>query len=234
MIQLAPRLHMLPFPVGHVYLWAGPDGLTVVDSGVAGSAPAIAAAVESLGLRRDDVRRLLLTHFHDDHVGSAADIAAWGDVTVYAHRADAPAIRGEAPGPPPQLSDWERDLLAQVQATMPPGPPAPVRVDVELADGDAVDLGGGVHAVAVAVPGHTPGSVAFHLPEPKVLFTGDTVARGPDGTVMLGVFNSDPDLAAVSLELQARLAPATACFGHGGPAVGDAASALRSAAGLSR
>jgi glyoxylase-like metal-dependent hydrolase (beta-lactamase superfamily II) len=37
----------------------------------------------------------VLTHAHQDHVGAAAEVAAWGDVTVLAHRADAPVIRGE-------------------------------------------------------------------------------------------------------------------------------------------
>jgi glyoxylase-like metal-dependent hydrolase (beta-lactamase superfamily II) len=76
-VELAPGLHMVPFPVGHVYLWhTGPD-LTVIDSGVPGSAPRIAAAIGSLGLRTTDVRRLLLTHWHGDHTGSAADLSGW-------------------------------------------------------------------------------------------------------------------------------------------------------------
>jgi Metallo-beta-lactamase superfamily len=47
-----------------------------------------------------DLRRLVLTHFHIDHVGTAAEVAAWGGVTVCAHRADAPVIRGDQVGPP--------------------------------------------------------------------------------------------------------------------------------------
>jgi len=227
---LLPRLYMLNFPVGHAYLWQGPDGLTLIDTGVPGSAPRIAEVVDELGYRRADLRRLLLTHFHEDHVGSAADIAGWGDVVVYAHRADAPVIRGEAAGPPPRLADWERLLLEQVRAQMPPHPPAPVRVDRELEDGDVVDLGGGVHAVAVAAPGHTPGSVAFFLPEPRVLFTGDTIARSPDDKVILGVFNVDPIEAVASFKRQAQLDAEIACFGHGEPLVENAAAHLRAAA----
>lgn len=227
--ELAPRLHLLAFPVGHVYLWVDRRGLTLVDTGTVGSAPLIAAAIDGLGHRRCDVRRLLLTHFHADHTGSAADIAAWGDVEVYAHRLDAPMIRGEAAGPPPRLTDWEKDLWDRVQAGMPSGAPAPVRVDHELDDGDTIDLGGGVQAVAVAVPGHTPGSVAYHLPEPRVLFTGDTIARAPHGDVILGVFNADPDRAADSFERQARLDVEIACFGHGDPVTAGGSAELLAA-----
>jgi glyoxylase-like metal-dependent hydrolase (beta-lactamase superfamily II) len=54
-------------------------------------------------------------------------------------------------------------------------PPPPPRIDRELADGDELSFGDG--AIAIAVPGHTPGSVAIYLPEHQVLFTGDAAAR---------------------------------------------------------
>jgi glyoxylase-like metal-dependent hydrolase (beta-lactamase superfamily II) len=232
-VEVSPQLVMFRFPIGHAYLWRGADGLTLIDSGVPRSAPAIGVAIEGLGHRREDVRRLLLTHHHGDHVGSAAEITGWGDVTVYAHRAEAPVIRGDQPGLPPRLADWERSLLAEVQADMPDDPVVPVRVDRELDDGDLVDLGG-EQAVAVAAPGHTMGSVAFHLPESRVLFAGDTIARGRDGAVMLGVFNVDSSLAGESFRKQAALDVDVACFGHGDPLTGGAARLLHQAAQSAR
>jgi glyoxylase-like metal-dependent hydrolase (beta-lactamase superfamily II) len=229
-IKLLPQLYMLNFPVGHAYLWKGPSDLTLIDTSVPGSAPLIAEAIDDLGYARSDVRRLLLTHSHEDHAGSAAEIAAWGDVVVYAHRADAPVIRGETAGLPPKLAAWEQLLYDQVQTQLPAGPPEPVRVDHELDDGDTIDLGGGMDAVAIAVPGHTPGSVAFHLPQPRVLFTGDTVARTPDGQLILGVFNVDPAQAAISFQRQADLDVEVACFGHGEPVTKNAAVELKAAA----
>ncbi|MFC4049423.1 MBL fold metallo-hydrolase [Actinomadura syzygii] len=229
--KLHPRLHHLRFAVGHAYLWDTPDGLTLIDSGLPGSAPDIANAVRGLGRDTSEVRRLVLTHFHEDHVGSAAAVAAWGDVEVLAHRADAPFIRGDEPGPPPKLLDWERPIFDQVQAGLAGTPqPEPVRVDRELDDGDLIDLGGGTHAVAVAAPGHTPGSVAVHVPDERVLFTGDTVARLEDGRVILGVFNCDPPLAAETFVRLAALDADIACFGHGEPVTGDASARLRTAA----
>ncbi|MEU6431185.1 MBL fold metallo-hydrolase [Microbispora sp. NPDC046973] len=228
LVELLPSLYFLRFPVGHVYLWRDPDGLTLIDSGVPGSAPLIEDAVRSLGHSPSDVRRLVLTHFHEDHTGSAADIAAWGEVTVYAHRDDAPFVRGEAAGPPPILSGWERELWDRVHEGMPHVPAPPVRVDRELVDGDTLDFGGG--ARVLAVPGHTPGSLAVHLPGPGVLFTGDTVARTPDGQVILGVFNADPPAAVASLARQAALDVEIACFGHGEPVTEGASGLIRDAA----
>ncbi|GAA0394756.1 MBL fold metallo-hydrolase [Microbispora corallina] len=228
LVRLHPSLHVLRMPVGHIYLWRDPDGLTLVDTGVPGSAPLIEEAVRALGHTPADVRRLVLTHFHGDHTGSAADVASWGDVVVHAHRDEAAFIRGEAEGPPPQLSDWERDLLARVRAGTRDDPVAPVRVDRELADGDVVEMGDG--ALALAVPGHTPGSLALYLPGPRVLFTGDTIARTPDGEVILGVFNADPAAAVDSFRRQVALEPEIVCFGHGEPLTRDAAALLTAAA----
>jgi glyoxylase-like metal-dependent hydrolase (beta-lactamase superfamily II) len=86
-------------------------------------------------------------------------------------------------------------------------------------------LGGG--AVGVAAPGHTPGSLACYLPGPRVLLTGDAIARGPDGAVMLGVFNADRAQAIASFHRLAALDTEIACFGHGEPLTADAATELR-------
>jgi glyoxylase-like metal-dependent hydrolase (beta-lactamase superfamily II) len=95
-----------------------------------------------------------------------------------------------------------------------------------MADGDRLWDG----AVAVWVPGHTPGSLAVDLPGPKVLFTGDTTARGPDGRLVLGVFNVDGAQAIESLRRQAALDVDIACFGHGEPLTEDTTTRLRTLA----
>ena len=86
------------------YLWRDPDGLTLIDAGLPGSALVIAGAIRQAGYQPADLRRVVLTHFHADHAGGAADIAAWGKVTVLAHHADAPFIRAQAAHPPPDLA----------------------------------------------------------------------------------------------------------------------------------
>ena len=227
-VRVLPELVQFRFAVGNAYLWRDPHGLTLIDSGLPGSAPHLARALRDLGHDPADVRRLFLTHFHEDHVGGAAGAASWGDVTVYAHRADAPFITGAAEGPvADDLEDWERELLAEVRAGMADAKPDPVRVDVELTGGEV--LGDG--ARVIAVPGHTPGSAALYLPGPGVLFTGDTIARAPgDGRVILGVFNVDRELARESFARQAALDVRMACFGHGDPLTEDAAATLRRAA----
>ena len=87
---------------------------------------------------------------------------------------DAAVIRTGAALPPPVFEDWEVPIHQRVSAGLPDAAP-PVPVDRELVDGDVLDFGGG--AEILAIPGHTEGSIAIHLPRHGVLFTGDTIAN---------------------------------------------------------
>ena len=226
-IELLPRLYFIRLPAGHAYLWRDPGGLTLIDAGLPGSAPLLADAIRQTGHQPADLRYLVLTHFHADHIGAAADIAEWGEVEVSAHHADAPFIRAAGTGPAPDLAGWERPVYEQVMSQLPSRPVIPPRIDRELSNGDELGFGDG--AVAIAVPGHTPGSVALYLPRHRVLFSGDAVARRQDGTVSCGVFNVSRAQAAASLRRLATLDITVACFGHGEPLTRGATAELQAA-----
>ncbi|MFE0600671.1 MBL fold metallo-hydrolase [Streptomyces sp. NPDC058892] len=220
---LPNRLHMLRFPIGQAYLWRDGEALTLVDAGHAGSAAEIEGAIRSLGLLPEHLRRIVLTHCHRDHVGAARELAARWGASVFAHRLDAPVVRGERPVPEPVLLEWEIPLYEH-GLTVPEAPPT--RVDRELEDGDALEFGDG--AYVVHAPGHTDGSIGIHLPRHGVLFAGDCIAAV--GPPMLGVFNVDRGRAVESFRRLAGLAPSVACFGHGDPLTVDTASVLADAA----
>jgi glyoxylase-like metal-dependent hydrolase (beta-lactamase superfamily II) len=221
LVELHPRLHMLRFDVGQAYLWQDRDGLTLVDTGPVGSGDDVAAAIRAVGREPGELVRVVLTHAHGDHAGSAAEIRRCSDAPVIAHRLEAPLIRGDVPIPAPVLLDWERPLFEQVSSHL--GAP-PVVVDQEVEDGDVLDFGGG--ATVLAVPGHTTGSIAIHLPAERVLLTGDAVAEY-GGEVILGVFNLDRDELVGSVRRLVALDTEVIGFGHGDPVLSGGSARLR-------
>ncbi|MFF3906691.1 MBL fold metallo-hydrolase [Streptomyces sp. NPDC001848] len=225
-VELLPRLRLLRFPVGQAYLWTDDEELTPVDADPKGCGTAIADVVRAVGRDPSEVRRIVLTHFHDDHMSAASELTALRRGAR--HPLDPPVVRGAVPGTPPVFEEWELPLHAEAVRHLPAGGPVrPARV-VEVSDGDVLDFGGG--ARVVHAPGHTHGSVGIHLPEHGVLFTGDAVASSPVHGVLLGVFDVDRAAAVRSFHRLAGLPADVACSGHGDPVIGRAGAALRESA----
>lgn len=214
--HVTPNLTMLRVHGWQLYAWRDGDSVTLVDTGAPNSGAEILTALPGL-------ERIVLTHGHVDHCGSAAELHDASGAPVLA--GDTAVIRGEAGMPPPVLEAWERPILERVSADLPDIAP-PVTVLHELHDGGTLDFGGG--AEVLATPGHTEGSIAIHLPQHGVLFTGDTIANV--GTVLVGTFNQDRARTVASFQRLAALDVETACFGHGEPITSGAGARIRETA----
>lgn len=136
---IAPGLHHIRLDntsthLLNAYLWLDADGVTLIDTGATGSGSLLEKALRHVGRSPGDIRQIVFTHFHEDHTGSAAEVAGWAGARVIAGKGDAPFIRGDAPGPAPRFTAAEARLFATVSAGLPAAPPC--RVDQEVGDGE--------------------------------------------------------------------------------------------------
>jgi glyoxylase-like metal-dependent hydrolase (beta-lactamase superfamily II) len=91
--EIFPFVYALPGGYVNVFLIAEEDGLTVIDSGLKGSDRRIVRAIRELGRKPEEIRTLLITHHHADHVGSLAALLGSSGAVAWAHPLDASPAR---------------------------------------------------------------------------------------------------------------------------------------------
>lgn len=211
----------------NMYLLDAPEGLTLIDAGFPGDDRKVLDALKVLGRPANDLKHIVLTHAHPDHIGSAAALKRATGARTYLHAADIPVAEQGGPFRPMKPAPG---LVAHVMSALffrPKAKVAPLRVDQALADGNVLPIGGGLRVIHA--PGHCAGQVALLWIARGVLFTGD---------VCTNLFGLGPPIAyenrAEGEASQRRLADLefrTACFGHGKPILENAASRFRTAFG---
>lgn len=189
----------------NVLLIEDDDGWTLVDTGLGSSVGRIKDALATLGSGPEELRRVLITHQHDDHTGGLKGVLEWAphaQVAATAHEAEViSARRGYDPASSPLIRFMARNAE-------PPGVP----VEKVLGEGDVVS---GFRVVAT--PGHTPGHISLLRDEDGLLFTADAFGCLPR-RIRVGVrkaFCVDPALARRSARELAREDFGTVVFAHG-------------------
>lgn len=128
-------------------LVTGSEGHVLIDGGPVSAAPAIADNIEALGFRLADVKLLLHSHEHNDHVGGLAELERRTGARLLASPAAAAVLASGAAA----ASDPQYGAIGDF-------PPA--RVDGAVHDGQVVELGD-LALTALATPGHTAGALSW-------------------------------------------------------------------------
>lgn len=153
----------------NVYLVFEFEGLTLIDTGLLTAAEPILQTVRTLGRQANDIKRIVLTHRHPDHVGSAAALKRATGAQVLAPQPDAHAIAEE---PKQTFPIAPVGLLMRLFGGSKLAPP-PCQVDGTLQEGQVLPVLGGLRVIAT--PGHTVGHCSLYQPERGLLFAGDAL-----------------------------------------------------------
>jgi glyoxylase-like metal-dependent hydrolase (beta-lactamase superfamily II) len=208
--------------MGRVYLIREPDGLTIIDAGISLAANRIAKQLKKAGHRPRDVKRILITHAHPDHVGGLPRLKELTGASVMASSIERPVVEGKVPiqsKPKEKMTRLGRILSAR-PLTLPGTP-----VDKEIGEGDVLPLMGGLHVLAT--PGHAPGHISFWQPDKGLLICGDVIFNLIGLTLPLPLYTVDMNENKRSIKRLAGLEPKVVCFGHGDPLIRDTAAKIR-------
>lgn len=224
--RILPGLHELRLPgVNAFLLESGTGDLTLVDSGLPGSAPEIIDAIRSLGRGASDLRHILVTHCHADHTGSLAELKRLTSARVFMHRRDAALVaKGRAMRPLSPTPGILNAFLFRRMVGPKPTTIAPVEADVLVEHRDQIPVWGGISVIHT--PGHTEGHVVYLARKRRILFVGDAAANFFDLRLMVGYEHLQQGI--MSLRHLSRYRFEGACFGHGPSIVQGAARRFRS------
>ena len=220
------------------YLLADESGVTIVDCAMPAYYPQIDAGLAFLGRRRSDVRAIILTHGHADHVGFAEQARNDLGVPVYVHRDDENlTTTGKAFGKTEKgLAAYFRypsafGFLAHLASAGGKSPP--VQTVTTFDEDAALDVPG--RPRAIHTPGHTTGHTVFYVEASGTLLVGDllctlnplTGRRGPQ--LLPQAFNLSSATMLDSLSKLEELDVQTIGFGHGEPWTDGVGEAVRRA-----
>lgn len=225
--DVAPGVHRVEDAFTNWYIVETDDGVTIVDSGVPASWRSLVEALPGIGRALADVRALVLTHGHFDHLGFAERARRELGVPVYVHESDVPLTRHA------WRYDHERArsryFMSQPRALPIVASllrhrafwPRPLGAVVRFSDTGILPVPGG--PAIVPTPGHTLGHCALHFADRDVVLAGDALVTldpytgrtGPRLVARAATVDSERNLR--SLDALAATRARTVLTGHGEP-----------------
>ncbi len=231
-MKIAPGLHRLGDGIQvNSYLIDDGGEVTIIDAAMPGFYDQLPAELAAMGRSICDVRALLLTHGHTDHIGFAERLRTEHNVPVWIEELDAGLAKGEGKPDNPmgkiRISPLLRFLWLGLRKG---GLKRPIVREVStFGDGATLDVPGSPKVTLV--PGHTPGSAALEMVQLGALFVGDAfctyaVTSGAQGP-RIAPFTADADEARQSLGRLRNSSAKVVLPGHGDAWTGGMDEAIR-------
>ena len=165
------QIHSIPLGFDTCYVLRH-EGTVAIDAGQPRKGQAFLAGLRRAGIRPGEVKLILLTHAHWDHMGSAGEIKAATGAPLVVHSSEVAWVENGSPPLSPGVTLWGKLLKAAHNVFMPfidvPGTSVDLLIDVEELSLDDF----GIPGVVLHTPGHSPGSLSVVL-ESGEAFVGD-------------------------------------------------------------
>jgi len=166
-------INIYPIPLGadHGYIVQG-KGVIMIDGGVPKKAKAFTKGIDKIPIKPTDIKLLILTHGHWDHIGSARDIKEITGAKIAMHKREKDWLEKSLKPLPPGVTLWGK-IFAKIMAMFMPFVHIPAtKVDIILGDEEFPLNEFGIAGKVIFTPGHSPGSVSILLDTGEA-FVGD-------------------------------------------------------------
>ncbi len=161
-------------PDSHVYIIGEPDShdLSMIDVGLFGKGYKKIQAIKNAGIELKDIKRIIMTHTHLDHIGALKEIKEKiPHAELWVHRTEAEQLEAGD-----ERTVYGMDMfkqMFQMQFGIKPGE-FKFKVHKKLEGGETLNLGGMKWRV-LHIPGHSMGSIALYNPHKMILIPGDVI-----------------------------------------------------------
>ena len=230
MKKIVEKAWLVPLGLANGVLLEGDDGeLVLVDAGFPDHEAAIFDALRTLDREPQELRHVVFTHAHPDHIGSAAAIVARTGAKTWMHPADVRIAESGGPFRPMSSSPGLVQKIGFRLFWRPNEPVAPIRIDEQIDDGETLPIAGGLEVIHT--PGHSAGHVSLLWQNGRLLIVGDVGSNVAGVSDPLGF--EDREQGRRSQRQLASLHFEAAAFGHGRAIPRDAVPRIRRAWGSS-
>lgn len=152
-MKLSESIRLVDNSIANVYIVVVNEDYLLIDAGLPENFERVISYLKDNGFNFNNCLGIIVTHYHFDHIGCLADLKEILKARVFAHKDEAPFIRGEVK--PPKGREFRY-----------------VNIDVEVDDGDEI-----YGLKVIHTPGHTPGSICLYYPSESALFIGDLIVH---------------------------------------------------------